>query len=249
MPSDNFGTILLKLYFSDEQNTRRTGPPVRYPWCYPSFRSSIGYSSDDGLPDTYDPFFPGSKNTIPGYSDQEFLLLQAYVVAYGKVGQQGTSKTPRTKGQINSLRHEFAKKNPRDMHDAARKLIADLGRKTWWDKNNFNLKIDRAFREEGIHPFQRLSEMTLALDNGMFQISTRERTRLVDIMVQVLFGDDAYTEEGSRMEFPVVLEDAVELALQITLNRYTKQQKRLIKQYSSLKVKADDAITGKDFLS
>lgn len=246
MPSDNFGTILLRLYFADEQNRRRTGPVLRYPWCYPSFRASIGYPPDDGLPMTYDPFAPGAQNTLPGFSDQEFLHLQAYVTAFGRVGRQGSSKTTRP-GQINALRHDFAKKNPEDTYDAARKLATDLGRKTWWDSNDFNQKIDRAFKEEGIHPLQRLSEMTVALKNGPFDIPNRERSRLLDIMVEVLFGDDAYTEQGSRMAYPAVLDDDLELILQIILNRYSKNKKRLIKQYSSRKTKADNAMSGVSF--
>lgn len=239
MPSFNFGTILLVWYFSDEDNVYRQGALLRYPWCFRSFRENIGYAPNDGLPETYDPFAPGSKNTLPGFSDQEFLLLQAYVTAFGKISHQGSSK-----GKIIEHRHAFARKNKKDGHNAARDLIGKLGRKIWWDGNKFNEKIDRGFKEEGIHPFQQSSLLPMASKDEPFNISPRERTRLIDTMLEILLTDEPYTEQGSRMAYPVALDDGLEFVLQAVLNRYRRLRKRHLTHYDALKAKADDAMTG-----
>ena len=242
MPSFSLGATLLLWYHADQI----TIPPVRYPWGYKSFRASLGYTSPDTFTTNYDPFTPGAKNTIPNLTDAQFLLVQKYFVAFGKVGNQGSSKKSVTKGTLTELQHAFLKSSRNeDGFDHARKLVTALGKKAWWEANGFNALVDKGLKERGIHPLQMLSAAFDAITGG-FKISERHKPHMCEAIVEVIFGDEAFTDEDmGKLYYPTALDEGVNSILAIFWNRFHKHKTRIVKNYTNLKEKADNAITGK----
>jgi hypothetical protein len=240
MPSYNIGTIILIWYYCDERSP--AAERVRYPWCYPAFRMAIGYPAEDGLTAKYDPFAPGATNTIPTLDDEDFLRVQAYVQAFGKIGKQGSSKEAESKS-LNALRHTFSKKKKAtDTHNRARIWIAELGTKLWWNKNAFNDSIDRALKGQGVHPLQLHAELPSALTSSL-EPTSRQRNKMLDVLAPILFGDEIYSE---RPEYPLVIEEGLKEILNIVVNRFRKRKTRIAKKYTDVKAKADASIQGQE---
>jgi hypothetical protein len=238
MPSFNIGTIIVIWYHAGDCSTAER---VRYPWCYPAFRTAIGYPVEDGFTATYDPFAPGATNTIPCFSDDDFLRVQAYIQAFGRIGKQGSSREV-VGESLNALYHKFSMKKKTDAHNRARDLITKLGTKLWWNKNAFNDSIDRALKQEGIHPLQLHAQLPSALTSKL-EPTQRQRMKMLDVLAPILFGDEIYSDSP---EYPEAMEAGLKEILHIIINRFRKRKNRIANKYSQVKGKADTSMQGSE---